>query len=251
MKKSRVYLLVLMLVFGVFSLNVKAQDYLIPEDNEDISISASVTFNSQFVSRGFLRDTDPVMQTGVSGVYKGFNVTVWGSNDMGSRDSRNSNRVFYMADYTAKLQDISITTGIGYYDYTGASDRGKEAYTSIKTNLFLSPALTVFYGWGDSAANNNGGTLYSVLSLGHSIPLGDSPATFDLSGYIAHNRKYYTIGDSGGDALLTLGLTLPLTENLTVKPHANYAIPFGDVADSDDGNQDSEFYGGITLAFNF
>lgn len=235
-------------LMGITKAN--AEGYLL-SDVKGLSISADTAFYSQFLSRGFLRDSDPVMQTGVYAKYNDIKLGVWGSNDMGNRDKRKSNRVFYLADFTHKIDKISLSLGYDYLDYVGVNARGQEAYVGIGADVFLSPNFTWFYGWGDASANNNGGTGYGVLSLSQSIPLGRTPVSLDLSGHIAYNRKYYIKGSSGGDVLLTVGLKFPLTKNLVIKPNVDYAIPLGDVRNKKDGNQANQFYGGANLSYSF
>jgi hypothetical protein len=235
-------------LMGITKAN--AEGYLLP-DLSGLSISADTAFYSQFLSRGFLRDSDPVMQTGVYAKYKDVKFGVWGSNDLANRDARKSNRVFYLADFTHKIDKISLSLGYDYLDYVGVNARGQEAYVGIGADVFLSPNFTWFYGWADASANNNGGTGYGVLSLAHSIPLGTTPVSLDLSGHIAYNRKYYIKGTSGGDALFTVGLKLPFTKNLVIKPNLDYAIPLGDVRNKKDGNQENKFYAGVNLNYSF
>lgn len=249
------YKSICMFAIGVFIFigsiaKANAGDYLLPEI-KGLSISGDTAIYSQFLSRGFLRDSDPVTQTGVYAKYKDIKLGVWGSNDMANRDTYKSNRVFYLADFTHKINKISFSLGYDYLDYVGVNDRGQEAYIGIGADVFLSPSFTWFYGWGDASANNNGGTDYGVLSLAHSIPLGKTPISLDLSGHIAYNRKYYIKGSSGGDALLTVGLKFPLTKNLTIKPNVDYAMPLGDVRAKNDGMQKNKFYGGANLSYSF
>ncbi|HPN56169.1 MAG TPA: hypothetical protein PLD92_04940, partial [Candidatus Omnitrophota bacterium] len=74
--------------------------------------------------------------------------------------------------------------------------------------------------------------------------------TVDLSGHVGYNQRLFIKG-KGGDVALGAGLTVPLTETLSLSPSLNYSLPYGDMEDSSDGNQDDEFYWGAGVSCRF
>lgn len=249
LKRGFSVLSVAVLFLTVFvSSNCYAQEGLL--ENTDIGISSDVGIYSKYIWRGFKLDDDPVMQSGIYTSIKGFTVSIWGSFDVGTEDSLNSDEVDYSIDYTYEFEDyLSLSVGHTYYDFPPADLFTKEFYIGVGFDVLLAPTLTWYRDYGDEDKGGGDGS-YTVLGLSHSFPLGDSPVSLDLSGHVGYNDKLFIQGE-GGDTAFSIGLTVPLTEKITFSPNANYSMPFGDLKDEDDGNQEEEFYYGFTMAFDF
>jgi uncharacterized protein (TIGR02001 family) len=253
MKKTIVFNMllsgVLFLIISLYS-DSHAQTNTGILETTDIQVSSDMGIYSKYIWRGFKLDDDPVMQSGIYTSIKGFTVSVWGSFDIGTDDELASDEVDYAIDYTYEFEDyLSLSLGHTYYDFPPADLFSKEFYIGLGFDVLLSPSLTWYRDYGDEDLGGGDGT-YTVLSLSHSLPLGDSPVTLDLSGHAGYNNKLFIKGE-GGDTALGIGLTIPLTEKITFNPNINYSMPFGDLKDSEDGNQEDEFYYGFTLAFDF
>jgi len=216
-----------------------------------IEVSADTAIYSKYIWRGFKLDGDPVMQSGVYLSGYGVELSIWGSADIDQDDSLNSDEVDYVAGYTYTFDDtpLSLSGGFTYYDFPGTDGASREFYVGCSVDTVLSPALTWYHDFGDEDSGGGDGD-YVVLELGHSIGLGELPVTLDLSGHVGYNDKLF-INGNGGDVGLGAGLTIQLSEKCSLSPSINYSIPFGDLRDSGDGNQDSQFYGGAALAFSF
>ena len=74
--------------------------------------------------------------------------------------------------------------------------------------------------------------------------------SLDLSGHIGSNQELFIAGD-GGDVALGASLGIPLSDKCSFTPSINYSMPFGDMEEITDGNQEEEFYGGLVVAFGF
>lgn len=228
------------------------------EAGEDIPIemSAEIGFYSDYIWRGFELDGDPVIQPAVSiGAY-GFTGTFWSSFDVVSDDSLDGDEVDFTLDYAYEHGLFSLFVGHTWYTFPPADTDTQEFYIGggvnipVTDEITLSPAVTWFHDYGDTDDGGAKGD-YFMFDLGHSIPLLETSVTLDLSGQVAYNHEFFIEGD-GGYVLLNAGLTVPLyNENVTLSPNINYSIPFGDLEDEDDGNQDDEFYFGSTLAFSY
>lgn len=246
-KNSSILLGVALFLVMFVSFNCYAQTGIL--ENTDIEVSSNIGIYSKYIWRGFKLDNDPVMQSGIYASVKGLTVSVWGNLDINAEDDLNSDEVDYIIDYTYKFDILSLSVGHTYYDFPPADTFSKEFYVGLGLDILSSPKLIWYRDYGDEDSGGGDGS-YIVLSLSHSIPLGNSPVSLDLSGHVGYNDKLFIKGQ-GGDAALSVGLTIPLTDKITFSPNINYSIPFGALKDSDDGNQSEEFYGGFTLAFNF
>lgn len=216
------------------------------------SVSGDTSFFSKYIWRGFALDTDTVMQPGLYlstpksdlGVVK---LSLWGNEDIGTGDGLASDEVDYVIDYTFSLEKVSFSIGHTYYDFVGSDLRSKEYYGAIALALPLSPSLYIYKDYGDEE-DGGGDGMYYVLNLAYSIPIAS--ASLDLSGHVGYNDELFIEGE-GFDALVGAGLTVPLTSTLSMKPNVNYSMPFGDLEDENYGNQDEEFFGGLTLTYTF
>lgn len=265
MLSTRINLLKAIFIISIFAVtSMSTSTYA---DSEDVTgildnspipieISAEVAVYSDYIWRGFMLDDDPVIQPSVSIGAHGFTATFWSSFDLVEHDGLASDEVDATLDYTYEHDLFSLFAGHTWYYFPGAHADTQEVYIgggvniSLGDEITLSPTVTWIHDYGDTDDGGAKGD-YIMVGLGHSIPLFESPVTLDLSGEVAYNHEFFIEGD-GGYVLLGAGLTIPLIgENATLSPNVNYSIPFGDLEDSDDGNQENEFYYGGTLAFNF
>ena len=150
-----------------------------------------------------------------------------------------------------KFDLFSVSAGHTYYEFPGTDTFSKELYIGAALNdIPLSPALTYYHDYGEQKQGGADGE-YLALEGSHSLSLiEDLGISLDLSGRVSYNRKLFINGE-GGDGLVSAGLTIPLAKGLTLSPSINYAMPFGDLDDSSDGNQRDRFYYGVGLAYSF
>ncbi|NOZ63812.1 MAG: hypothetical protein GXO71_02515 [Caldiserica bacterium] len=213
-----------------------------------VGISADVTINSKYIWRGFTLDDDPVIQQGIYVSAYGLTFSVWSSLDMEGDDELNSDEVDYVLDYTCEADKFSLSVGYTHYDFPEIDGKSKEYYVGFGLNVPLSPTLTWYRDYGNEDTGGGDGE-YTVLAVSHSVPVGTSPVTLDLSGSVGYNSKLFIEG-KGGDYNVGIGLSIPLTESCSLSPNVNYSVPFGDLKKASDGDQEEKFYGGITLSFN-
>jgi hypothetical protein len=248
----------------VFSSFVAAEDkYLLDAfPNANVQISGSTAVYSKYLWRGFRLDDDYVLQPSINiNAFGGWNLNVWGNYDLNnSADSVNSTEVDTTLTYTHKLKDlkiagfelqpISVTVGHVYYDFPGTNTFSKESILGFGYETFLSPTLTWYHDYSRESQGGGDGE-YLVLAMANSIPIvADYGVTLDLGGHVGYNHRLFIRGE-GGDALVTTGLTVPLTKNFKVSPSVNYSIPFGGLEEEADGNKDKEFFWGTTLNYTF
>lgn len=213
-----------------------------------VSVSLSYDVYSAYVWRGFLLDDDAVVQPGASVSYGGFTLGIWGSTDINANDGSSSEEVDYYFDYTKEFDGFSLSIGNTYYAFPDADTSAEEAYIGIAFDCLLSPSITVYRDYGQEGSGSGKGT-YVSFDVGHSLELSEFTA-LDLGFHYGYNDKLFIAG-KGSDILLTAGLSVTLAKDFSFAPVIAYSIPFGDLEDAGDGNQDEKFYTGVSLSYSF
>lgn len=226
-------------------------------DKIKLSASATVDYYSMYVWRGFTLDTDPVIQPGVNISGYGFTVSYWGSHDCDNNDLVNSAETDAIVDYTYALTDAySVSVGHTYYDFPGGNTYSREFYVGVSASeipglkIPISIAFKFFRDYGDQ---NHGGGLGNYFSTDFSystILMESTGIALNAGLHVGYNRKLFIRG-KGTDVSPSLGISVPLTKNLTATPAIKYSKAYGDVRSINDGNQKARWFGGISLAGTF
>ncbi|MDD5613888.1 MAG: hypothetical protein PHQ54_02310 [Candidatus Omnitrophica bacterium] len=227
--------------------------FALASDQDGLDISFDSAVYSKYIWRGFKLDSDLVLQSGLYIEKSGFNLSLWSNCDLRSRDSFNSDEVDYSISYSYGLKDrfdlnIALLFGYTYYDFPPAGTNSQEFFIGIGWDILLRPSLTWFHDF-ESESKGGGRGNYFAAELGHSVEIGNSPLTLDLSGHLGYNRRLFIAGD-GFDAGLNIGLTFKVSDKISLSPSLGCSLPLGDLRASDDGNQRGEIFGGIALVFN-
>ncbi|MFA5157376.1 MAG: TorF family putative porin [Candidatus Omnitrophota bacterium] len=252
-KKICGFMMVLFLSFCFISFVYAESEGLLSDIGFEVSGDASVY--SQYIWRGFVLDRDAVIQPSIyvstpSTKFGKLKVGVWSNQDLQNSDNLKSEEFDYIIDYTYDFDYLSVSLGHTYYDFVETSTFSKEFYIGLSLpKLFLSPSVYFYRDYG-STENGGGSGNYTVINGFYSLPIKNTPLSLDFSGHVGFNHNQFIDGD-GGDVGLKVGLTMPLTKNLSFTPNVNYSIPFGDLADEAHGNQKSRFFGGGTLVYKF
>ena len=242
------------------SSSVKAEtlfgDYL-KEKGLDVEVSAATDFYNKYVWRGFLLDGDPVIQPSVTIAVGPFEGGFWGSWDVSSDDSLEGDEVDGWIGYNFDLgfldesfSIVGVSVGHTWYHFpdgdTGLADgsQSKEFYLTVSLDTFLSPYVSWYHDYGSESSGGGDGD-YLMVGVGHSIDLiEDYGVTLDLGFEVGYNNEAF-IEDDGGYTLSTVGLTIPLTDHLTMAPVIAYSSPFGDIGEAND----DEFYVGVSVGY--
>ena len=224
---------------------------VLAEKGIDVSVSGSMDTFSKYVWRGFLLDDDWVFQPSFYVDVEGFKVGVWGNFDSDQDDALSSDEIDTIVSYSYTIDEkLTLTAGHTYYEFVSADTFSKEFFVSASVAVWGTPTLSAFIDYGDEEDGGGDGEYYA-LDLTHSFMLlEENGVTLDLGGHIGYNKEQYLAGE-GWDILLSAGLGIPLTDNLKASLKSAYSIPFEDLEDSAIGNQDEEFYGGLSLAYSF
>lgn len=236
---------------------------------ESPSASADVGVFSKYIWRGFeLSDDSLVIQPAAGVSYKGFGFSLWGnldtSFDDGTGDESQFNETDLTLSYDTSFDMVSLGVGYIYYALDGIDD-SKELYVTIGLDTLLAPTLSIYreissyQGW------------YLNFGISHSFQLTED-ITLDLAGSVGYydyddeddgmevDDDLMPTGDAYSslhDGLISVGLTIPVYEYITVSPMIAYSFALSDDADnflsaaSFDGDDSDFFFGGVTVSFSF
>jgi hypothetical protein len=262
---SKIKMLMVSVAIGVMGAVPAQASTLLGDFFSEVGVTSSVEIGmdvyDKYMWRGFKLDSDKVVQPSLS---LGFDVAetftieggFWGSWDIQNNDGAASDEVdgwiglsfdfgFLGEDY----EIVSFSVGHTWYDFPEADLYTKEWYFTLALDTMLSPYVTWFLDYDDEVSGGADGNVVEA-GISHSVMLmEDYGVSLDLGAAVGYNDKAFIDGD-GGYTLLTAGLTLPLTESLTIAPMVGYSMPWGDLEDVNDGNQDDEFFGGISVALS-
>ena len=240
--------LLVLLVF-CFAFTLKGAEVLSETMSESgIEISGVLDSYSQYVWRGFLLDSDPVIQPGLGISFAGLTLSLWCSFDAAGDDAAMSSEVDYAVDYTYETGIFSLSLGNTFYFFPEYDLKSMEAYFGMGIGIIGSPALVIFYDYGDEAEGGADG-IYVSLDLSHSQPIA-MDVTFDISVHAGYNHEAFIAGD-GYDIALSGGITIPVFEGLEFAPSITYSIPLADLEEETDGAQETEFFFGASLGWGF
>jgi len=261
MKKAILRLATLILVLIVGSSIVMAEE-------DKPTASADVGVFDKYVWRGYeLSDDSVVIQPSITMSYKDFSLNLWGNLDTRMDNDTHSNQ-FNETDmtlsYDKEFGPVCLGVGYIYYGLDDADD-SEEIYLSIGIDTILSPTLTAYRETAHLPS------WYFIFAVSHSFEL-PKDITLDLAGsvgyYYADNADDFAeynsqLEDSNDpyrsfhDGLVSIGLTIPLTEYMTLSPVVSYSFPLTGDADNhiaavNPYSDDSDYvYGGATVSIAF
>ncbi len=230
----------------------------------ETSGSASADILSNYVWRGLkLSDDQGVIQPSVGITSGAFGANLWANYDM---DTNEHNETDLTLSYSRSMDKLSYEAGFIYYALDGLEDT-QELYLSLSYDAPLSPSATLYYDYdeGDGA--------FLVLSVGHSVPVGDYELSLGASASVNFDNDLM-MNDTDGDGNLddvalyngevTASIAIPVFENVTIEPKAAYTFPLssdakdtfeGTTANGNSGlsidNDSSIFYGGVGISISF
>jgi Bacterial protein of unknown function (Gcw_chp) len=236
-------------------------------EEEKPTASADVGVFSKYVWRGYeLSDDSIVIQPSVTVGYRGFSLNLWGNLDTdvdGTLDDDSEfNEIDMTLSYDKSFGPVGLGVGYIYYGLDGIDD-AEEIYLSVGLDVLLSPTITVYREIADLQG------WYFSFGVSHSFSL-PKDITLDLAGSVG----YYSSEDDGfvevdrnlnptnnrysnfHDALVSLGLTIPLGKHMSLSPTFSYSFPLSNKADDlitagSFSNDSDFFYGGVTFSMSF
>lgn len=247
-----------------------------------ITGTAALGVFSKYIFRGYELSKDSVaIQPGLSASYGGFSASFWGNIDTKEHATQNfttpdspGHKSFNETDitlsYTKTFDKLSLTGGYVYYG-TRYANETEEVFGTVSYDMIGKPTLSIYQDFSAYPGT------YFNFSLAHSIKVyGET--TLDLgasAGYEWGQGNYWktnnlTTGEKTGskysafhDGKLQAGLTIPVTQKVSVVPIVQYWFPLSDKAKSHSGSGvDALSYnpngylknlvvGGMSINYNF
>lgn len=234
--------------------------------------SADVGVFDKYVWRGYeLSDDSVVIQPSTTISYKDFSFNLWGNLDTrmdttadDDTHSNQFNEIDMTLSYDKEFGPVCLGVGYIYYGLDAIND-SEEIYLSIGIDMILSPTLTAYREIAHLPS------WYLSFGLSHSFEL-PKDITLDLAGSVGYyyadnaddfaeyNSQLAASNDpyrSFHDGLVSIGLTIPVTEYMTLSPVVSYSFPLTGDADNhiaavNPYSDDSDYvYGGATVSIAF
>lgn len=179
-----------------------------------VSVSAELPLMSRYLFAGIPFSSDWIQQAQVSVNRGGFTVYGFGTFDF---DMSEVTEADIYADFYRQLTPlVGAFVGGALYNFdfgpTGGGWQGTpELYAGVVLGVALNPSLLVAHDF------DLGDGTHVLLSVSHSVPVGEGGVTADFGGNVDYNREYWTTesGFSYGD--LTAGLSIPVGA-VTLRP---------------------------------
>lgn len=210
---------------------------------EEVDFSLSTGVYSKYIWRGQNLGDDIAVQPGFSAAYKGFTFSIWANYNTDASDDWTE--LDYTIDYTTSLAFLDerlekLRASIGYTYYTfpnlDIDDESQEAYIGFSLDVLLSPSLTVYYDW------DTGDGTYLESGISHTFGFEYFDITPGIT--IGYNNEQWGYDSSFSAALLSLDISIPIGEYISIDPGIYESIALDD-------QYDSEFYGGINVSVSF
>ena len=220
--------------------------------------TVGIDMNSAYVWRGITFNDGFVLQPSIDVANGGFGLNVWGNIDVGDYDDALDTGEFSEVDitlsYAFDTDPVGVT--IGYIEYIfpiteAAADTAEEDLCLGTRELFvsfgmdivgaLSGGLDIYYDIDEFK------DIYTNLSLAYSASLSDK-TSLDLGAAMGY---YFFDDDDADDGLfdyaLSAGLGYAVSDSLSIGASINYVDSF----DEDRLETDTNFFGGVSIAYGF
>jgi hypothetical protein len=249
----------------------------LPEKSEDMpTISLATSFFTKYIWRGWNLGDEPVMQTDSSISWKGFTFDFWTNYSMNNDKTKDEGRyqefteVDYNIDYTLNfgemsemmymeipeiLEPLSMSAGYTYYTFPNVDWDDKyfdshEVYIGASYHVLLQPSFTWYWDVGHGKGNSDGGGhgSYFVVGIGHTFDF-DNDITADLGMTIGYNDEQWTNKSGWSDMVFSGGVNMPVFGYFMITPSLSYSLILDRDTFSD--ASENEFYGGITIGFEY
>ena len=207
----------------------------------------------------------------------GFTFDVWTNYSLNNNKERDGGRyqefteIDYTVDYTFNIGEMSDTLGFdspdlldplsisaGYIYYTFPNvdwdDKyfdSQEIYFGASYDCFLQPSFTwywdVDHGKGNSDGGGNGS--YFLFGIGHTFDFEESGISANVGMTTGIINEQWTDKTGFADMVFSGDVNIPVFNYFTITPSIAYSL----ILDRDTYNDasENEFYGGITISFEY
>ncbi len=240
-------------------------------------ISHSQSFMTKYIWRGWNLGDEPVWQTDTSVSKWGVTLDVWTDYSLNNDKSRDGGRyqefteIDYTVDYTFNvgempemidfdgpdiLDPLSLSAGYIYYTFPNADWEDKffdthEIYFGTSYGCFLQPSFTWYWDVdsGKGSPDGGGDGSYFLFGVSHTFAFGENGISATVGMTTGIIDEQWTDKTGWADMVFSGEACIPLLEYFTMKPNLAYSL----ILDSNTYNDaaENEFYGGVTVSFEY
>ena len=278
-------LLLFMLIMSMYCFGSKGAYALfdterpwLPEKEEGMpTIAMSNSFLTKYIWRGWDLGDEPVMQTDASISWYGLTFDFWSNYSLNNDKARDNGRyqefteIDYTIDYTFNvgemsekmdfdspdfLDSLSISAGYTYYTFPNVDWDDKffdtnEVYIGCSCDMILQPAFTWYWDVGRGKGNSDGGGngSYFLFGIGHTFDFEESGISASVGITTGIIDQQWTDKTGWADMVFSGDVGIPVFNYFTITPSVSYSL----ILDRDTYNDasDNEFYGGISISFEY
>jgi len=224
------------------------------EDDDNIAVSADVSFANKYVWRGIVLTEGFVMQPSMNVAVGALTFNAWANMDLEDINDNEFefNEVDLTADYAFETEMLAFNAGVIYYTFPNTDfDSTLEVYFGATLNTFLSPNVTL-YKDVDLVEG-----LYASFGVGQDVPAGkDSDMSVSLAATLgwgdeSHNLFYYGVDEASfTDVLISASTSYPLTDKLSFGASTALTILLSDDIQAN-FDRSFNFVGALGLSYSF
>jgi hypothetical protein len=223
------------------------------------TVSASLTFCSQYIWRGYALSKDSlVIFPSITVEYKGFAVNMWGDLDTNYFGRKQWVETDWGLTYSNSFNKLYYTLGYIVYDSDGGDSQ--EVYVILGYPMPGNPSLSV---WREI---QNREAYYINLAFSQNFPFPVKSGcmkdwSIDVGGWVSymidHTGLIEDTYKAWHDANMWAALNIPLNNYFTLVPSINYSFPMSEAARENIElggftHKNAQFvYGGCTLKVDF
>ena len=223
------------------------------QEELNISVDGALDTYSQYIWRGYNIGDKVAMQPSLTLGFgeSGLSLNIWGSASLANRDSlKGADELDFTLSYDRTISEESgVGLSVGYVQYTFPSadsdTHSEEFYAGISLDNAAAPSLTAYYDFGLVDA------WYLTLGVGPEFPL-DTEGKVSLSLGASYGMSYGLVDEETGENLgltfndVTISASLGIVAGtFTISPVLGYCF-----ADKDVNENESEFWGGLSISFS-
>ncbi len=253
------------------------KDWLPEKEGWMPDVSLSTAFMTKYIWRGWNLGDEPVMQLDGSVSKWGLTFDWWANYTLNSDKEKDNGRylefteIDYTVDYTFNVGEMSekmdfdipdllkpLTPSVGYIYYTFPNvdwdDKffdTHEVYFGVSYDIMLQPFFTWYWDVGRGKGNPDGGGdgSYFLFGISHTFEFDRSGISATAAMTTGYNDEQWTDKSGWADMVFSAEVSVPFLNHFTVTPSVAYSL----ILDHDTYNDasESEFYGGITISFDY
>lgn len=218
-------------------------------------VTAAVDINSAYVWRGLTFNDGIVLQPSLDVTAGGFGLNVWGNLDVDDYDNTIDSGEFSEVDLTVSYGFSAgpVDLGIGYIEYLFPG--GCEATSELFVTAGMDFESGFFGGVELYYDIDQVEDFYATASIGYAFDFNEQ-TSLELGGMISYAGEDFVLAYTGGTdgGFFNYSLSAAFSYAVTDGLSAGASVTYTESLDEDalpDESMDTNFFGGISIAYSF